>query len=271
MNSGLKRVPGDLFNKLPELEHVILTNNPLEHIGLDIFTSLKHLKLFDVRPFVHAIYDIRNQGSLELLKQEIIVRQFDAVVKDQKQEIENLRQKNEHLEKEKKELRKSLLDVGNLKIAVDGKAFYVNEALLVAKSKRIARFVDENPKINIDLKKIPAEIFEVILNFLKNGTLAFLKVNIIQLYEACLRLEIDDLSSLVYYLILAMVNPQTALDVLMLCNKFGVDRELKEKAFEEFKKNFPHQTLPQSLASNPEKLKKLMDAKFKIDSLIREN
>lgn len=156
-------------------------------------------------------------------------------------------------------------------IKVNSKHFSVHKEVLIANSTLFWKLFTDHPELDIlELKEISEDTFMKILDFMNSGIQPDKEANMVELFEASCRLEISALTAFVVGHLEEQINQTNALDVLLLCNKFDVNDNLKIKAFTEFQKNFPHQSLIPNLASQPEKLKKLMQAKLEMDKIVLE-
>jgi FtsZ-binding cell division protein ZapB len=195
-------------------------------------------------------------------------------LKDQYKELdkkskasENWEEKYKVLEEEiEKKAAQEKLDLENLNdftIKTATREFKINKIIIAAKSTTIAKLIQEDSDAAcLEFKNISEQVIEAIIFYLQNGKLPETEVNLNELYAASRKLQIDELLKITRDLMFEKVDPKTALDVLLSCDKFSLDQELKMKAFKEFGKNFPDKKIDISFASNLEKLKGLMKEKL---------
>lgn len=292
---NLKYLPANLFENTPHLEDINLENNEIIYISdniLDPLVNLAYCYLTE-NPGIDAKYDQSGENELDDLKEairrckggflkycQILENKFVKLETKLSKNAKNWEDKFNNqvaetkLWQEKCNLQAALENPQNddhhknFSIKIGMREFKVNKFVLAAKSAKIGKLIHEQPDVdNLELKHISERVIEDIVYYFQHGNLPNTEANLVELYEASHKLQIDELMAIAQNLMLLRVSPRTALDVLLLCNKFDINRELKTKAFEEFKTNFGCQ-LPLELASNPLKLKKLMQAKLDMDQVV---
>lgn len=278
ISCDVEYLPGDLFLHMPNLESIYLVKNRIKFIDKEIFDSLTKLSHVDLTENVNIDMkynkDIVGDGFVTLneLKNEIALKckTLDVIIKEQKNEFSK---KVKKLEK-KLEVTQSLLikreNVEDLTIVVDQKEFKVKKAVLKAQSQMLFRMINENPEAELfEFTDITTQAFEEVVKFM-NGAAINLEVNNIELYAAACQLEINSLTPIVNASLLRKIDQDNALDVLFVSNKYE-NYELKMKAFKEFKKKFPKQPIHIDLASQPEKLQKLLAAQKDMKEILGNN
>lgn len=288
-HTDIEELPFDLFGSTRNLMHIDFSHNKIIHIGDSIMEPLKFLNVFDLtnNPKINIKYYAEYKFSAHGLRFREAIKKCktdaqEMIFRQQKREIHRLRERKQSLYIEVADLKKKLARSSDqapniqgmakdFKITVNEKEFEVSKVVMATRSKRFARLIDESPGADeIKMGNIRTSIFEAVLEYISNGKLSDPNINPVELFAASLKLEMEDLKALTYHMLLVKVDPETALDVLRLCNKYEVDGELKEKAFEEYKKNFPTVKLSSDLMSDSEKLIQLMEVKVTIDGIIQE-
>lgn len=120
---------------------------------------------------------------------------------------------------------------------------------------------------SLTLTDIPVKAFKVILDFIYTDKLpaeSDNEINFIELFTASIKLNISKLRDYTVEKLKATINHKNAFDILVLSNKHQ-NEELKAKAFEEIQRMFPEKDLKVELASQPDKIRKLLDVKKQLD------
>ncbi|KAL7013167.1 hypothetical protein ACKWTF_015229 [Chironomus riparius] len=125
-------------------------------------------------------------------------------------------------------------------IQIDNRDFPVHKFLLAARSPTLAELLKNNPEVeNLNLVDISVETFEIILKFLYTDELPGDDgTNFLHLFAAAGKLKIQELHNYAATTSISLINDENALEILNLSNKYGHD-ELRQKAFEEIKRNYP--------------------------------
>jgi BTB/POZ domain len=135
----------------------------------------------------------------------------------------------------------------------------------MARSPVLADMILENPVAeNLNLVDIPVKVFKIVLDFIYNDTAPPNDVNLIEIYAAAGRLAINELKNFTAAKLMDQVDEINAYEVLVLSNKYG-SVNLMMKAFEHIKKIFPDKNLGDEFARQPDKIRKLLDMKRKMD------
>jgi len=146
----------------------------------------------------------------------------------------------------------------DLQVQIDDKKFKVHKFLLAARSPTLAEKFLANPEAeNLNLTDIDVDNFEKILHFFYTDELPDAEdTNYVQLYGAASILKINLLISFSEPKVLENINPENAVEVLFLSNKFN-NNEMRQKAFDEIKKDHPD--LSDNWIDKPEKVKKFIE------------
>ncbi|CAG9810390.1 unnamed protein product [Chironomus riparius] len=143
-------------------------------------------------------------------------------------------------------------------IQIDDRELKVHKFILAARSPTLAEIFLKNPEAeNLKLVDITPETFKIILHFMYTDELpGDEKINYLQLYSAAGRLEINELKIFAEPKAFESLNPENAIEILVLSNKFK-NNEMREKAFELIKKAYPE--VPDVWIDKPEKVKKFIE------------
>ncbi|KAG5668067.1 hypothetical protein PVAND_016023 [Polypedilum vanderplanki] len=156
-------------------------------------------------------------------------------------------------------------------IQIEDRIFNVHKTLFASQSPVIAEMLKNNPDVQeLKLKDLKVPIFEVIYEFIIHGKLPGIEADHLENYAAANRLKIDELSKISEKYLLDKINENNTLEILVLSNKFKNDA-LEQKSFKIIQsKFFPERKLNNELAKQPEKLKKLIEAKMILEKEFRE-
>lgn len=288
-NNLIEYLPGNLFEFTPNLVSVDFMRNQIKYIDPNILVPLKSLTYFNLigNSHIDALYSktgakkgLNIHSSLDNFKQEITrccnqpppsnneayIQHLTALCESQKVQIFNMRKTIAKLSKSPEDM-----DPEDFLIVVNDKHYMLNKKALVDNSKMFEKFFEQNPDADcLEIENVSEEIFDEIAKFIETGLKPNKNLNAFEVYNASNRLEIEGLKAIIVDAMMNDVNEENAIDILLFCNDFGKLDDLKMKAFEEFKKNFPTKSLHKDIASLSETLKKLWDGKLKMDKLIEE-
>lgn len=107
------------------------------------------------------------------------------------------------------------------------------------------------------------------LRFLYTGHLFPGETNSMELFRLSALYDVASLKSITKQIVLKNLNESNALDIFVLGYLYSTD-DMKALALLEIRKAFPISEFAQSFADNPEKLKKLIEAKCKMVQKIQE-
>jgi hypothetical protein len=233
--NSIEKLPKGLFEHTPYLSSIFFRNNKIKEIHADILDPLYCLSEVDLTDnvvidakFERISLDGIKRVSLVLLKQ--IIRMCDPTYKS----IEDLKKENEKL----KDTRMKLFN-SDFTVTINGKVIHVNKEILMANSPLLAKLINENENVeDLELKDISAVSFGEILNFMYEKSPPSDGANLIELYGASARLEMKQLMDMTAKALMDTMTPAIAPDIIKMCIKFDHE-ELRKKAFDEVKKNFP--------------------------------
>lgn len=275
----LEYLPGDLFKFNQKLRKVSFEWTSTKFVGEEIFDGLKELEEveFEFKIF-RSSSEEDDAYSFEKLKLTLIEKYKppqDYLIKI-KHEHEAAKVKVKFDDKLLKDIKAiNLKDLKDLTIKVSYMDFKVHKFVVMARCPKIADLILSNPKLNeVKLNDISIEIFEHILKFIytdeapndpKIARKVFLAASYLKMQklmditknsaEECLMDEMKDKS----------------LDFLMEHFEMAIKNKsdnLKRKTFEEMHKFFPGKKLKRELLDEPEKLRKLIEAKKIQDQML---
>jgi BTB/POZ domain len=129
----------------------------------------------------------------------------------------------------------------------------------------LAEMIRDNPSADsLKLEDISLEIFTLILDFLYKDAVPVGGDNLTEIYAAAGKLNIRELMDVVGQKLVDNLTDQNAFEMLMLGKRFR-NEELRRRAFEEIQKMLPDKKLSEDVLEQPEKIKKLMEIKRKMD------
>lgn len=159
-------------------------------------------------------------------------------------------------------------------IKINGKNFNVHKEIVKLFSPVLTTIIYQSSKANeISLEDIEEEAFEAILYYMYHKILPG-NMNIIDVFSACGKLQIDCLSNILADKLKDNIKPENADKVLGTCGSYLND-ELKVLALDKFKEKL-NQELNSSIQSitldrvamKPEKLDAIMKIKEELDKII---
>lgn len=161
-------------------------------------------------------------------------------------------------------------------IIVDSKEFKVHKLIFMARSPYFAEFIRKNPgEDKLVLTDIQVEIFESILNFVYTDQPPTNAKHARDIFIAAGTLKIESLVKFSAKILIKRMKGEENLKALLENFNLGVNlnyEKLKLMAFEEIKKHFEGRMLRNDLMDDPEKLKKLIEAKELLeDCMVKED
>lgn len=295
----IQALPGDLFEYTPQIEVVSFKNNRIKFIDAGIFDGIHNLKYFDLsgNKNIDCVYDAtKAQGkSLHDVEMEIRMR-CKLTVSDIQQLLCESKQQNsqrphnpELMKKcdflQKQVDAKQKFIEGNQKliaelkasvrhwmslskdftITIEGKDIKVHKSVINEASPLLKELTDSDPEADsLELKDISVETFKEILDFMYEKKLPHQSANLVEIYSAASRLEMNQLAQFASKRVAKIINQDNAYEILKLSNKYD-DDTLRSAAFKEFKKIFPNQNFSHEIATQPEALAKIMAMKKAMD------
>lgn len=160
-------------------------------------------------------------------------------------------------------------DFKDFTIRIADENFKVHKFILAARSPVLAEMMKENFSAeSLSLENIPVEIFKELLKFFYGGKVEINERNAKEIFMAAGRLKMKELQDISSKILVNLVSESNAVEMLKLSNKYNHE-ELREKSFEEIQKFFNDKPLKSELAYDYEKVFKLIEAKKKIDEMMK--
>lgn len=160
-------------------------------------------------------------------------------------------------------------DFKDFTISIGAEDFKVHKFILAARSPLIAEMMRENFSAeNLSLENIRVDIFRVILKFIYGEKVEINQQNAKEIFMAAGTLNLLELQKISLDILVDTVEDSNALEMLKLSNKYN-HTELRQKSFEEIQKFFEDKPLKPELAFDYEKVLKLVEAKKKIEEMMK--
>jgi hypothetical protein len=290
-HNQIEYLPGDLFEYTPNLVSVHFQRNQIKYIGHKILDPLEGLSYFNLigNSYIDALYSNAptlkgpKMLTLDQFKNEIVkrcglpdssdkdklIQHLTTLCDAQKAQIADMTNLVDKLTL-KSEPRKNLGPF-DFTLILDNKRYKTYKSTLIEHSDLLATFFKENPDdVQLAIENVTESSLAAIVNYLNEGKKPSKRANLFEIYTASHRLHVFKLKEIVAEIMMREVNEENAYEYLMFCNEINEAESLKMKAFEEFQKNFPNQSLLEEIASRPGALKKLWDGKLEMDKLVAE-
>jgi hypothetical protein len=144
--------------------------------------------------------------------------------------------------------------------------FPVHKLLFAARSPVFAKMVKSNREaVEMNLVDIPVATFQTIVDFVYDKSVPVSDECLLEVFAAAGRLNIADLMGSVAARLHGKIDERNAFEILALANKYG-DERLRLRAFEFIQtRMFPERKLDVEFSRQPEKVKKLIEMKRKMD------
>lgn len=262
----LTNVSADLFDDLPNIEAISFYQNKITSIDCKILDNLKNLKYADFRqnvninccyaiaPYTHPNGDYYSRIS-SLSNLVTLIEMHSANMKKKRTKGCGLPD----------DIRKFIADdkFKDLTIFIGNREFKVHKFLMIARSSFLAAKLVENPA-TLQLTEFSADNFEKILDFMYNENFPVDDEDIVEIYEAAGKMEVNELKDFCAEELIETVNDENALKILFLSCKFS-NYDLKMKSFNVIKKMFPDKKFKDELADDPETIKKMLFVREKLE------
>lgn len=273
-------LPGDLFKDMQHLEEISFVNNKIHVIEPELLDGLNKLIYINLsgNMSINNMFDAiqPENATLDELKKEIKDNfSSSAYVKEIRQELNDLKTKHEELKsKNHVEMMNEIKNIiSNEKfkdctVKLRDEKFKANKFLLAARSPVLAEMIASNIDAEIfNLFNVSAEIFREILNFINTDELPTDdNIDFVQLFITVHELKIEKLKTFAIQKLIAKLNADNAFEMLDLSNEYEI-KELRQKSFKEIKKMFGDGKLDENLATQKEKLAKLLKLKKEKDEI----
>ncbi|KAG5670671.1 hypothetical protein PVAND_000919 [Polypedilum vanderplanki] len=257
-------LPNDLFADLSNLEVIWLHDNNFQLIEPNVFNNLNNLinlqlpesyvfNTYKASPRDTTLIDIKNE-----LRAKYEVSPWKHVFQ--------ARRKND-LYNDLQQVMKSE-GLKDFTIRIEEEEFKAHKFVLAARSQVFAELFENNKDLeSFNLIDIKPKIFRIIFNFIYTNQLFEMEDEILfQVVLISKKLKIDKLTKNCIERLILKVNANNAFKMLEFSNKYKF-KDLKQKSFEEIKKILGTQRIDESFANQPEKLKKLLEMKIKMDEI----
>lgn len=155
-------------------------------------------------------------------------------------------------------------------IHIKGESVRVFKFMFIARSEAFIEMIRANWNTReIFLTTIEPEVFKVVLDFVYHDKFPekFDKISV-KVFVAASQLKLYPLWSKVGELLYDHVSQANCLDILINSSERTSHKKLKEKAFGELKKLFPHKSFNENLMSDKVKLRELKRIQENFDSII---
>jgi hypothetical protein len=258
-------IPGDLFLDLKSLEVVRIRHIWAHCFEPGLLNSLRLLKVVDFTDLngtkkelsfstVATYRATNNLGDVKKVLNRGLTTQWGQLYK--------IKRKSENVSND---LRRAMQNkkLKDFTITVGEEDFKAHKIMLAARSPVFARMIDRNLDADsLNLVDISSDVFQTILDFIYTDDLPSTPevVNWAELMAASEKLEIRKLADYAAMGLVHSVTADNAIEMLALGNKFN-HTLLRERSFNEIKKFLNAKTLDENFASQPDKLKKLIDIK----------
>jgi hypothetical protein len=271
-NNELKSLPNDLFTGMKNLKIIDFDGNKLEFVSSQLFKPIMNNGLtyvnFENNTNFDVFYEPRHSNTVTSLEE--LMRVID---KKRQKPIEKVSSVKDNVETEfAVEFTRGFKNLwtsgwlSDFVIKVGSKEFPVHRNVLSVYSSVFAEIFkkDEQSKEMI-IKDLSAEVVEDFLHFLYTGKVAE-NVNAIDLFAIAANFNVQRLNFICEKLVIESLDQENIVKVFNLAHKYKSD-ELKKSAFKEITKIFRGKKLPDDLMNDPEKFKKIIEARRNYDSL----
>ncbi|CRK99762.1 CLUMA_CG013081, isoform A [Clunio marinus] len=271
-------LPDNLFRNMNKLIDVSFSDNDLQCMSSDVLKPIlkNDLKFVDFREnrSIDAVY------CNSSYPQEIIGNKVDSVTKL----MALIGEKCDKLIKSDKEMFliaalegfKELWTTGRLSditIVTDTEKFKVHKFALAMQSSVFTSIFEnvmkDRPSDEIQMKNIDPEVAKTFLKFFYTGEVEIEEIsNLLELFALAAKFKVETLMSIIEDMIIDDLNDDNAIEIYELACRFNCDG-MKTSAFEFIQSMFD-EPLKDELMNQPEILKELVEAKQKINSILKK-
>lgn len=157
-------------------------------------------------------------------------------------------------------------------IKVGDRDFKVHKFVFVVRSDTFAELIKNNPEAeDLVLEDMSLEVFECIMSYVYTDNLPETQ-NIHEVFAAAGKLKIKGLMNITASKLIKSMDNEKNLEILYKILNFAHKFEhadLRLRAFDGIKKHFPGSQLKDDLARQPEKLKKIIETKLKLEKYLK--
>jgi hypothetical protein len=276
----LTSVPDDLFVDKPNLHSISFNSNKIEYLSTNLFKPIMNNDFvcvdFQKNKKIDAIlypgYPKTVQSIADLMK--IIDAQCS---RPEHSKSSNLTQEQilaNSTSNQRENLAcgfEDLLTSGKFSdfviVLSKSKQFYVHKNILAVQSKVFAEMFEKDPKaIEMKIEDLSAEAVKEFLLFLYTGKLQNLAENSLEIFALASKLKVSILQEAMVKLISNQLNESNAFKTFQVAHTFQSD-ELKRASFRAIQKMFPDKKLPDMFMEDMQRVKEIVAAKEKLDSV----
>lgn len=270
-------LPGDLFTDMKRLKYIDIHSNKIQIIEPNLLDGLKNLKELTLNEenVIDKMFHICGRpigctSTLDEIKEDL--RQKFATVSPSAVEKKRLELKLRYHDGVGSDLKKLTrnYEFEDFTVNVEDQEFRVNKFLLAARCPVIREMIQKDLDAKfIDLTGISAQIFHNVVTFLytDNGDkIPYYDnedIDYLELFKAGEKLKLPKLQKISFEKFVTMVNTDNAFDMLFLSIEHK-NEELRQKAFEEIKKNHGYmEGLEENWQNHSNAFEKILELKKK--------
>lgn len=276
-NNKLTSLPDNLFAKMGKMKRISCSDNKLEFMSSQLLKPIlaNGLTCVDFRrnTKIDAFYDSgihfdpRCVRSLEKLM-KLIDKKCTRPIKEPRED------KACELKFPENPF-KDLWTTGrysDFTFTVGAKEFHLHRNILGTQSSVFAEIFDNEMQgrneIELKIQDSKANAVDDFLRYFYTGEIGN-EANALEVFDLAAKFNVQKLKATCERKVLKKVNESNALEVFTLGHLHG-SNVMKRKAFAEIKKMFPEFKLDADLINQPDKLKKLIEAKLKRNKIVEE-
>lgn len=265
-NCNIEYLPGNLLDLMPKLEVFSIQYCKVKYIDAEIFDSSPNLKAVKLNGNSN-IDEFYVDGSAD---GGISFEELKAQLKSYKITPPRNYDTYHCLPKKLAGNIKSMLANDGAKdvtITIDGEKFTAHGFVLAARCSVLALMIKNGKGISLD--GIKKEVFSEILKYFYTDELPSRDTNMVDLVKAAEVLQLNHLKAYgLQHISELNVTQDNAVDMIGLAIEIG-SKELQDNAFKEVKKMFPEKKLKDEWAGDVEKVKKILEAKTKMEEEVK--
>ncbi|CRK99761.1 CLUMA_CG013080, isoform A [Clunio marinus] len=163
--------------------------------------------------------------------------------------------------------------LSDITIVTDTEKFKVHKFALAMQSSVFTSIFEnvmkDRPSDEIQMKNIDPEVAKTFLKFFYTGEVEIEEIsNLLELFALAAKFKVETLMSIIEDMIIDDLNDDNAIEIYELACRFNCDG-MKTSAFEFIQSMFD-EPLKDELMNQPEVLKELVEAKQKINSILKK-
>jgi hypothetical protein len=161
-------------------------------------------------------------------------------------------------------------DFSDFSIIAGSKIIEAHKCILATQSIGFAEMFKKDPSLaEMTIKDSSYEAVEEFLRYLYTGDLKSVIKNPLEVFELASELKVPELKLNTQEIILDQMNEANAGQVFALGSKLNSE-ELKKKSFEIIKTMIPGVKLPDNLINKEKEVEEIIEAKMKLDQLVKK-